>query len=142
MADDFEAALEQYHRCLEEMVKGNPEAYKAMYSRRDEITLANPFGPPVRGWAAISAAADRAASIYRDGEIPLVENFAKVVTTELAYLLEVERFRAKIGGKSDLSNVALRTTTILRHEGGEWRIVHRHADPITTGLPPESVIQQ
>jgi ketosteroid isomerase-like protein len=123
------------------MVKGNPEAYKAMYSRRDEITLANPFGPPLRGWAEISAAADRAATVYRDGEVPTIENFATVVTSDLAYLLEVERFRAKIGGSPEFSEIALRTTTVLRREDGEWKIVHRHADPITTARPPESVIQ-
>ena len=142
MTNDFEPALEQYHRCLEELVKGNPEPYKAMYSRRDEITLANPFGPPFRGWAEVSAAADRAAAVYRDGEIPSIENFAKVVTSELAYLLEIERFRAKIGGGSEPLQVALRTTTVLRREDGAWKIVHRHADSITTPRPPESVIQK
>src|SRR6266508_534369 len=123
MTNDFETALDQYHRCLEELVKGNPEAYKAMYSRRDEITLANPFGPPFRGWTEISAAADRAATVYKDGEIPAIENFAKVVTSELAYLLEIERFRAKVGGRPELSQVALRTTTVLRREDGAWKIV-------------------
>jgi hypothetical protein len=31
---------------------------------------------------------------------------------------------------------------IFRPEDGVWRVVHRHADPITTAQPAESVIQE
>jgi ketosteroid isomerase-like protein len=37
---------------------------------------------------------------------------------------------------------ALRVTMIFRPEEGEWKVVHRHADPITTPRPAESVIQE
>jgi hypothetical protein len=52
-----------------------------------------------------------------------------------------ERYRAKVGGREDLSPMALRVTSILRPEEGTWEVVHRHADPITTAQPAESVIQ-
>jgi len=54
----------------------------------------------------------------------------------------VERVKAKIGGREDVTPFALRVTTIFRPEDGAWRIVHRHADPITTARPIESVIQE
>jgi ketosteroid isomerase-like protein len=63
------------------------------------------------------------------------------VTTDLAYVLEVERFEAKVGGSEEVTPVALRTTSVFRPEGGDWKLVHRHADPITTLRPAESVIQ-
>jgi hypothetical protein len=37
--------------------------------------------------------------------------------------------------------VALRVTTVWRREDSEWKVVHRHGDPITTMRPAESVIQ-
>ena len=85
---------------------------------------------------------ERAASNYRDGEIVSFENVAKYVTSELAYIVEVERYRAKVGGREDITPVTLRVTSILRPEEGTWKIVHRHADPITTPQPAESVIQE
>jgi ketosteroid isomerase-like protein len=85
---------------------------------------------------------ERAASRYRDGEVVGFENVAKYVTSELAYIVEVERYRAKIGGEEDIAPVALRVTSIFRPEGGTWKIVHRHADSITTARPAESVIQE
>jgi ketosteroid isomerase-like protein len=67
---------------------------------------------------------------------------AKYVTSELDYIVEVERYRTKVGGSEDITPVTLRVTSILRPEGGTWKIMHRHADPISTPQPAESVIQE
>ena len=140
--DDLDEVIEQSHLALGEIVKGNPEPLKMRYSHLEDVTLANPFGPPVRGWEQAATTIERAASNYRDGEIVGFENVAKYVTPELAYIVEVERYKAKVGGGEELAPIALRVTSIFRREDGLWKIVHRHADPITTAQPAESVIQQ
>jgi ketosteroid isomerase-like protein len=56
--------------------------------------------------------------------------------------VRVERAKAKVGGGEDVAPIALRVTMIFRPEDGTWKIVHRHADSITTAQPAESVIQQ
>jgi ketosteroid isomerase-like protein len=56
--------------------------------------------------------------------------------------VEVERYQAKVGGGEELALIALRVRSIFRREDGGWKIVHRHADPITTAQPAESVIQE
>jgi ketosteroid isomerase-like protein len=140
--EDLDHVIEQYHLVAGEFIKGNAKPYKELFSHREEMSLANPFGPPVRGWNEAAQTMERAASRYRDGEIVGFENVAKYVSSELAYIVEVERYQAKIGGREDVTPVALRVTSIFRPEDGEWKIVHRHADPITTGQPVESVIQE
>jgi ketosteroid isomerase-like protein len=133
--------LEEYHRAGHEITNGNPEVYKALYSRRDDVTLANPFGAPVRGWSGVSARLDRAAENYRDGEVIGFENVSTVISPDLAYIVEVENYRARVGGAEELAAVSVRVTTCFRREDGVWKVVHRHADPITAQRPPESVIQ-
>ena len=140
--DDLDEVIEQSHLTLGEIVKGNPEPLKMVYSHREDVSLANPFGPPVRGWEQAAETMERAASRYRDGEITGFENVAKYVTPELAYIVEVERYKAKVGGGEKLAPISLRVTSIFRREDGVWKIVHRHADPITTAQPAESVIQK
>jgi ketosteroid isomerase-like protein len=140
--DDLDEVVEQYHLALGEVIKGDAEPLKTMYSHRGDVTLANPFGPPVRGWEQAAARMERAASQYRDGEIVGFETVAKHATPELAYTVEVERYQAKVGGREDITPVAVRVTSVFRPEDGTWKVVHRHADPITTARPAESVIHQ
>jgi ketosteroid isomerase-like protein len=140
--DDVDQLIEHYQLGLEEFVKGNPEAVKKLFSHRDDVTLANPLGPPARGWEQVAATIERAASNIRDGEDLHCETMAKYVTPELAYTVWIERVKAKMGARQDIAQTALRVTMIYRPEEGEWKVVHRHADPITTAQPAESVIQE
>ncbi|HYV01674.1 MAG TPA: hypothetical protein VEM93_04970 [Actinomycetota bacterium] len=114
----FDQAAEQNHLALAEFVKGDPEPLKMMYSHRDDVSIANPFGPPARGWEQAAATMERAAMLYRDGEVVDFETVATNVTPELAYIVEVERYRAKVGGREEVVPVALRVTSIFRPEEG------------------------
>jgi ketosteroid isomerase-like protein len=136
-----EKLLEEYHRALGELINGNPDVYKSMFSQREDVSLGNPFGPFGRGRAAVEQRLERAASNYRDGELTTFDLISKYETPELAYLVEVERYRARVGGRDEPAAVALRVTTVFRPEDGTWKVVHRHADPIDTEQPAESVIQ-
>ena len=139
---DFDEVVEQYQRALGEFVKGNPEPNKMVFSHQEDVTLANPLGPAVRGWEQVAATMERAASQIREGEIVAFDIVAKYVTPELAYMVWIERVKAKVDGREEITPFALRVTTIFRPEDGTWKVVHRHADPITTAQPVESIIQQ
>jgi len=139
---DFDEFVEQYHLALNEFFTGNPEPAKSLYSHREDASLANPFGPVTTGWKQVAETMQRAASNYRDGEATGFETAAKYVMEDLAYIVEVEGFQAKVGGSEETASGALRVTSIFRREDGAWKILHRHADPITTVRPAGSVIQK
>jgi ketosteroid isomerase-like protein len=141
-ADNVDELIKQFTLAQGELLKGNPEPAKKMSSHREDVTLANPLGPVVHGWEQVAAAIDQAAAQFRDGEYVSVEDVSKYITPELAYIVRIERAKAKVGGRQAVSPVTLRATMIMRPEDGVWKIVHRHADPITTAQPAESLIQQ
>ena len=140
--DDFDHVLEQCQLAIGEFVKGNPEPMQKLFSHREDVTLLNPPGSLAHGWEQVAQTQERAAAPYRAGEIVGFENVAKYVTAELAYTVWLEHTKAKVGGSEDITSIALRVTMIFRPEEGTWKIVHRHADPITTAQPAESVIQE
>jgi ketosteroid isomerase-like protein len=140
--DDVDELIEKYQRALDEFMKGNPEPVKNLYSHREDASLANPLvGPPARGWEQVAQTMEHAASQLRDGEITGFETVAKYVTPELAYTVWLERQQAKVGGSEEITPFTLRVTMIFRPEDGTWKVVHRHADPISTPQPAESLIQ-
>jgi ketosteroid isomerase-like protein len=140
--DDVDRLVEQYHLALGEFVEGNPEPVKELFSHGEDVSLANPLGPPARGWEQVAQVIERAASNFRDGEMVAFEYVAKYVTPELAYAVWLERANVKMGGMEDFAPSTLRVTMVFRPEDGTWKVVHRHADPITTVQPAESVLEE
>jgi len=140
--NDLDLAIERSHAALGAILKGDPGGYQSLYSDADDVTLGNPFGPYARGRRNVEHTLAGAASHYRDGEVAGVELIAKYVSDDLACVVEVERGRAKVGGADELVPVAVRVTSLFRLERGAWKLVHRHADPITTPRPAASVISR
>src|SRR5215208_5482048 len=147
--DDLDEVLEQWQLAVDEFQKGNAKPTQELFSHREDVTLANPLGPaapeigPVaHGWEQVARTQEHAASQFTDGQLMSTETVAKYVTAELACVVHIERGKAKVGGREDITPLALRATMIIRPEDGTWKVVHRHADPITTLQPAESVIQE
>ena len=139
---DVDRLFEQYHLASGEFLKGNPRPAKELWSQREDVSLADPYGPPVRGWDKVAKTIEHASSLRRDGEFLGSEDIARYVTAELAYVVGIERAKAKIGASEETTPYAVRATMIFRPEDGTWKVAHRHADPITTPQPAESVIQE
>jgi ketosteroid isomerase-like protein len=140
--DDVDQLIDQYQQALDEFMKGNPEPVKELFSHREDVTLANPLGPPAHGWEQVGATIEHAAAQFRDGRLVSVEIVEKQATPEFAYSVWLERAEGKVGAREDIAPSTLRVTMIYRPEEGTWKVLHRHADPIATPQPAESVIQE
>jgi ketosteroid isomerase-like protein len=141
-SEGLHAAIERYHESADAFVKGNPEPMKQAFSRADDVTLANPWGPFGRGWQEVEAKLDHAATNYRDGRVTGIEIVARYESSDLACIAEIESFEAKVGGAENLTPIAIRVTSVFRLETGGWKVVNRHADPIMSAQKPESLIQK
>jgi ketosteroid isomerase-like protein len=118
----------------------DPTLYEALFADREDITLGNPFGPYARGKAAVSKTLAGAAAKYRDGEVVGVDLVATYASGSIACVVEVEHDRAKVGDGNEPAEFHVRVTSVYERLKGQWRLVHRHADPITTPRPAESVL--
>ena len=141
MTSDLNKLRDQYHQSVAAFIQGDPDVQKPLWSRRDDVTLANPLGTPAKGFDAVCQVMDRAALQISEGEGYTFDTIAWVETADLAYEVGIERNRSKLGGAAEEAPVTLRVTTVFRREDDGWKIVHRHADPITTPRSAESVAQ-
>jgi len=136
----FANAIGRNNHASEAFMAGDTGPFKALYSDRSDATLANPFGGFAVGRAEILERLDRAASYYRDGELVSVETIAEDASDDFGYSVEIETVRGLVGEGTERETIALRVTSVFRVEDGEWRLVHRHADPRASVAPPESIL--
>src|SRR5689334_25209363 len=111
---DLQNVVQQYHTAADEFARGDPEPVKQIFSHRDDVTLANPFGPAVRGWKQVSEALTFASARFREGAVTSFESIAQYVAPELATILELERWQAKVSGRHEFSAFELRVTSTFR----------------------------
>ena len=137
--DDFR---ERYRRSLQAFINGDPEPQKRLWSRWAGVTLANPVGPPATGPAQVFAAMDSAAAAIRSGENLTYDVISSYATVDLAYDVALQGGSMKLGESPDMVSVALRVTSVFRREDDGWKLVHRHADPITQQRPLDSLVQR
>ncbi|MDQ4035442.1 MAG: nuclear transport factor 2 family protein [Chloroflexota bacterium] len=139
--------IEAFREALRVYVKGDGEPALSFFSTREDVTLANPIGPPVRGPAAVRTRTIEGADYFKDGgqvrfaEVSSrFEEVSRFAVSELGYVVQLERHEGRLVSGAE-TVIALRVTLIFRREEGRWRIVHRHADPITTARPITTTMQ-
>ena len=125
---DFDMLIEKYHQSLAYFAKGDAEYVLELLSKGNEVSLPGGFGGFAQGYDQVSKAIRFAATQFREGQI-MFDGLAKVVTQGMGYIVEVERYKSKLGGSDEISLDVLRVTSILRKEGAEWKLIHRHGDP-------------
>ena len=76
-AQGREIVMEHYHQGLHELVNGNCESLKPMWSEKEDVSLGNPFGPFVTGRQQVISTMERATSHYKGGEVVAFEKVAK-----------------------------------------------------------------
>ena len=54
----------------------------------------------------------------------------------MVVLAIIERANVEVGGLP-AQDWALRVTLVYRRQGADWRLVHRHADPLANGVTLE-----
>jgi hypothetical protein len=139
---DLKSVIAESHEALRKILNGDASGYAALFADRDDISLGNPFGPFGRGRSEVLQTLENAASKYRDGSVVGVDRVATYGDDKLACLVQVERLRVRLGPSPEFSEFAARVTTLYENIDGVWKLVHRHADPITTYRPAESVLGQ
>lgn len=117
--DDFNDAVESYRGALQAFVHGDPEAALALFSRRDDVTVANPLGPPQRGRTEVERVVRAAAANFRAGTVQF-EELSRYQSADLGYVVHVEPSEVQLA-TGETARITLRVTMIFRYEEGAGR---------------------
>ena len=122
--------VERWSAAAQAYLAGDLRTYARLADHGSGYTLTPPYGgDPRHGFDCSDDAVAWTAETFRGGTVD-VEVFETYVSEDLAVLVAVERQRAEIG-ELPAQEWSLRITLVFRREAGRWRLVHRHADPLT-----------
>lgn len=124
----LDAMMPRIHKAETALHNGDAGPRFEMWSHTDPVTVFGAAFSPI-GWAEVGPMFEKLASNFSNCSSCEWEVVAADVGEDFAYLLAIERTTASVGGSEPMPYM-LRSTTIFRREKGEWKIVHRHADPI------------
>ena len=126
--DDFLAAtLPRQLKAEEALHNGDVTPRLEMWSRQEPLTV---FGAltGANGWDEVSQSFRWVASRFSNCTAFNFDLVAAGASGDLAYTVGYERCSRSWDG-GPVESTTLRVTHVYRRENGEWKVVHRHADP-------------
>ncbi|PYS98943.1 MAG: hypothetical protein DMF63_12765 [Acidobacteria bacterium] len=134
---DFQNFLTKLDAAQLEMQNGKSDAFKALWSDSEEITLSGGFGGTVeKGPKAIDARLDWVGQQFSNGTNK-IERVVATASGDFAYVVQLEHIRFHVPGKLEESTRDYRVTMVFRREKTGWRILHRQADTNLTKQAPQ-----
>jgi ketosteroid isomerase-like protein len=112
---------------------GDPGPNSALWSTTDPVSLLAARGLRATGADDVTRTFGFVATWFSDLRSYDWELLASDVIGDCAYTVAIERYTASREGRP-VAPTELRATHVYRRESGQWRAVHRHADPLK---PPE-----
>jgi len=139
-AQTFALAIERLHRAMAKVANGDVSGIKALYSHSADATSFYGWGGFEKGWDEVSARWDWAGQQFKGGAVSY-RNVTTVVADQLAYTTDIETFTVRVAGMEHETHWSNRVTHIFRHEDGEWRLLHRHANRLEEQFKPATRLQ-
>ena len=118
------------------LMRGDAKTYFEVLPHTDDFMLMSPFGgKPTRASELTTERIEAIGRFFKNGtfEQELVQAYG---SADMVVLAIIERPHVEVGGLP-AQDWPLRVTLVFRREGSEWRLAHRHADPLANGVSRE-----
>ncbi len=127
---DFKEFLKLREKASLAFVNGDIAPLDAVSTHTSPATIFGPAGDYVEGARKVNSAnAEGAAHFQPEGESKF-EVLQIAAEGDVAWWAGIQRASVRAKGKPNAAPMDLRVTEAFRREDGEWKLVHRHADPL------------
>lgn len=118
------------------LMRGDIDRYLELITLTDDFTLMSPFGGAPTHRSQITDERMRAmGKFFKNGTL-MQEVVQAYGSADMVVLAIIERAHVEVGGLA-AQHWPLRVTLVYRREGSQWRLAHRHADPLVEGISLE-----
>ena len=132
----WQRALETQRLAVAAYVSGDPGPFQAGLSHGSDVTIFGGFGGWQKGYQNVEQRTSWSSSQYHGGTSE-PEILAQGHSGDLGYTVHLEHVVARSGPSASEVQKTYRVTHIFRREGDEWKLIHRHADPLIDTSGPK-----
>jgi len=133
VVSDLVRRSEEGHAAL---MRGDIGTYRERITLSGDFLLMSPFGgKPTRAAELTAERFEAMGRFFRNGTFKQ-EVLQIYASPDIVVLAIIERQNVEVGGLP-AQDWPLRVTLVYRREGTEWRLAHRHADPLVNGISLE-----
>jgi NAD(P)H-dependent FMN reductase/ketosteroid isomerase-like protein len=126
-AAQFDVFLQRRDAIASAYVNGDSAPLDTIVSHADPATFLSPGGEAMSGAVAIAKRYASDAQSFAKGSRSKLE-VLQSAAGQLAFWTGIQHAEVRFKGKEGEAPMDLRVTEVFRLEGGEWKLIHRHAD--------------
>lgn len=127
---DFDQFMKQREKAATAYINGDAEPLGDLSSATNPASFFGPGGGEVHGARKVGKRYASDAGAFGTGSTGRFEIIHAEASGDLGYWVGFQRASTYFKGKDDPVPFNLRITEIFRKENGEWKLIHRHADPL------------
>lgn len=127
--DDFDDFMEQRAAAASAYVGGDASPLTRVLAVTTPASLFPPRGGVVQGAAEAGAGYVADARDFHSQGTSRLEVLQVGASGEIAFWVGLQHATVQVGDMTQPAPMQLRVTEIFRRENGQWKLVHRHADP-------------
>jgi len=127
---DFEQFMQQRDEAARAYVRGDAAPLGRIVTREGGATFFAPRGGYVQGADAVCSTYEHDATAFAPGGASSFKILQMGASDGLAYWVGFQRATVHMRGRTEAVPFNLRVTKVFQREGDEWKLVHRHADPL------------
>ncbi|MBL8270034.1 YybH family protein [Steroidobacter sp.] len=131
----FEEFLQHRRRVATAFVNGDPKPLREISASTDPATFFGPGGGLEHGNAQVVAGNEKAARQFQKGGSTELELLHSGSDGDLGYWTGFQHASLNLEGHVAPTPMKLRVTEVFRREKGQWKLMHRHADPLADVKP-------
>ena len=130
-SNDFEEFMQQREQAAGRYINGEAGPLGELAAKEDPATFFSPRGDFVQGAEQVLARYTGDARNFNpgsgEGHFEILHMGA---SGDIGYWVGIQRATTHLESNPDPVPFNLRVTEIFRRENGNWKLVHRHADPL------------
>lgn len=136
-AETFTQFLKQREVASRAYTQGQAAPLGKIVSRRGAATFFGPGGGTVRGAGKVWSRYKRDSGNFEPDGTSTLKPLQQDAGGEFGYWVGIQNAVAHLRGKKARVPMKLRVTEIFRRENRQWKLIHRHADPLVKPSSPK-----